>query len=100
MLVRNCVKKDWLENPRSLPPCMPSAVSGPREEFGCSTVKIEGMNDARNRKWEEKSTAKSEQISTLLHCTLLSRLGYWVNSIAPVRLTLGLKSQSLLCGSF
>lgn len=94
------MKKDWLENPRSLPPCMPSAVSGPREEFGCSTVKIEGMNDARNRKWEEKSTAKSEQISILLHCTLLSRLGYWVNSIAPVRLTLGLKSQSLLCGSF
>lgn len=67
MLVRNCVKKDWLENSRSLPPCMPSAMSGPREEFGCSTVKIEGMNDARNQKWEEKSTAKSEQISTLLH---------------------------------
>lgn len=79
---------------------MPSAMSGPREEFGCSTVKIEGMNDARNQKWEEKSTAKSEQISTLLHCTLLSKRGYWVNSIAPVRLTLGLKSQSLLYGSF
>lgn len=89
------MKKDWPENTRSLPPCMPSALSGPREEFESSTVKIEGMNDARNRKWEEKSTAKSEQTSTLLHCTLLSRLGYWVNS-APVRLTLGLKSQSLL----
>lgn len=96
MLVRNCVKKDWPENTRSLPPCMPNALSGPREEFESSTVKAEGMNDARNRKWEEKSTAKSEQTSTLLHCTLLSRLGYWANFTAPVRLTLGLKSQSLL----
>lgn len=33
---------------------MPSAVSGPREDFGSSTVKMEGMNDARNQKWEEK----------------------------------------------
>lgn len=41
---------------------MPIAVPGPREEFGSSTVKFEGMNDARNQKWEEKSTAKSEQI--------------------------------------
>lgn len=48
------MEKDWPENPRSLPPCVSSAVSGPREEFRSSTVKIEGMNDARNRKWEEK----------------------------------------------
>ena len=100
MSARNCVKKDWPDNARSLPPCMPSAVSGPREEFGSSTAKIEGMNDARNQKWEEKSTAKSEQILTLLHCTLLRRFGCWVNFIAPARLTLGLKSQSLLYGSF
>lgn len=47
MPVRNCAKKDWPDNARSLLPCMPSAVSGPREEFGSSTVKIEGMNDAK-----------------------------------------------------
>lgn len=54
MLVRNFVKKDRPDNVRSLPHCMPSAVSGPREDFGSSTVKMEGMNDARNQKWEEK----------------------------------------------
>jgi len=88
MPVRNCVKKDWPDSVRSLPPCMPSAVSGPREEFGSSTVKIEGMNDARNQKWEEKSTAKSEQILTPLHCTSLTRFGYWVHFIVPARCTL------------
>lgn len=46
------------KNARSRPPCMPSAASGPREEFGSSAVKIEGMNDARNQKWEEKKCCK------------------------------------------
>lgn len=96
MLVRNCVKKDWPDSARSLPLCMPSAMSGPREEFGSSTVKTEGMNDAKNQTWEEKSTAKSEQILTLLHCILLRRFGYWVNFVPSARLTLGLKSHSPL----
>lgn len=99
MLARN-YEEDWPDNVRRLPSCMPSAVSGPREEFGSSTVKIERMNGARNQKWEEKSTGKSEQILTRLHCTLLRRFGYWVNFIATARLTLGLKTQSLLYGSF
>lgn len=81
-----------------LPPCITSAVSGPREEFGSSTVKIEGMNDARDQKWKEKSASKSEQILTWLHCIL--RFGYWVNFIAAARLALGFKTQSLLYGSF
>ena len=75
-------------------------LSGPREEFGSSTVKIEGMNDARNQKWEEKSTAKSEQILTPLHCTSLTRFGYWVHFIVPARCTLWPRSQCPLYGSF
>lgn len=45
---------------RSLPHRMPSAVSGPREDFGSSAVKMEGMNDARYQKWEEKKVLKNQ----------------------------------------
>lgn len=46
---------------------MPNAVPGPREEFGSSAVKIEGMNDARNQKWEEKRCCKVRTDYTVLY---------------------------------
>lgn len=72
MLVRNCVK-DWPDNAKSFPPCMPSVVYGPREKFGSSTVKIEGMNDARNQKWEEKKYCKVRTVfsSATLYFTVI-----------------------------
>lgn len=71
MLVRNYMK-DWPDNARSLPHCMPSAASSPRENFRNLTVKMEVMNDARNQNWEEeKILKKKNQNRFQLCCTAL-----------------------------
>lgn len=81
-----------------LPACQVLCMALGRS-LGVQLLKLKAWMMQEIRSGKKKNTAKSERYLALLRCTLLW-FGYRVYFIVPARLTLGLKSQSLLYGSF